>query len=85
MKNFNELVDLNNLNKNINNEEMNFFKNYYYDNTFKNLKRYFSKENIKILLYENLNNDNKIFNDLSKFLMINPLETNNLILIVLMN
>ena len=26
MKNFNELVDLNNLNKNINNEEMNFLK-----------------------------------------------------------
>lgn len=80
MKNFNELVDLNNLNKNINNEEMNFFKNYYYDNTFKNLKRYFSKENIKILLYENLNNDKQKFsNDLSKFLMINPLETNNLL------
>ena len=58
MKNFNELVDLNNLK--YNNEEMNFFKNYYYDNTFKNLKRYL-QENIKILLYENLNNKTKNF------------------------
>lgn len=80
VKNFNELLELDNPNKNDNDEQTNFFNNYLYDQTLKNLKRNFDKENIKFFLYEDLNsNKDKFSNNLSEFLMINPLETNKLL------
>ncbi len=80
VKNFKELINLSHSDLNNKNTEKEFYDNYFYNNTFNELTKYFNKKDIAIFLYEDLDNNKVNFlKKISEFLSINLLENEELL------